>query len=42
MKKHLEVCGNITGINKPDDNLETGKTPDAGNEKYVEILVPLK
>ena len=51
IQKPLEVCGNIT--DEPNDNLEdsescksklkiTGKTPAAGNEKDVEIMVPLK
>ena len=52
MQKHLEVCGNITN-DEPNDKLAdsesfkskikmTGKTPPAGNEKNVEIMVPLK
>ena len=51
MQKHLEVCGNIT--DEPNDHLAnsesfkskikiTGKTPNNGNEKDVEIMVPLK
>ena len=51
IQKRLEVCGNIT--DEPNDNLAnsksfkskikiTGKPPAAGNEKDVEITVPLK
>ena len=52
IQKHLEVCGNINR-DEANDNLAdselfkseikiTGKTPAAGNEKDVEIMVPLK
>ena len=52
MQKHLEVCGDMTEMkrnnNLPDSELFKskikikGKTPAAGNEKDVEIMVPLK
>ena len=47
IQKHLEVCGNITEILADSESLKfkikiTGKTPAAGNEKDVEIMVSLK
>ena len=48
MLKHLEVCGNINNDNSEDSELFkskikiTGKSSAAGNEKDVEIMVPLK
>ena len=47
IQKHLEVCGNITEILADSESFKfkikiTGKTPAAGNEKDVEIMVSLK
>ena len=51
IQEHLEVYGNIT--NEPNDNLAdselfkskvkiTGNTPNDGNRKDFEVIVPLK
>ena len=47
IQKHLEVSGNITEILADSESFKfkikiTGKTPAAGNEKDVEIMVSLK